>query len=101
MDNKQKIYSFIGLAKKANRIISGEEAVERDLRNIKLLIIAEDASDNTKKKFERMCMGKNIEFRFFGEKDNLGKYVGKEQRAVIAIKEDNFARRIIYLIDSF
>ena len=53
MDNKSKIVSTIGMANRAGKIVSGQDSVRNSIRRkkVKLIIIAEDASDNTKKRF--------------------------------------------------
>ena len=53
----ERIYSFLGLATKAGKLISGEETCERALKlgKVFLVIVSDDASDNTKKKFNDMC----------------------------------------------
>jgi ribosomal protein L7Ae-like RNA K-turn-binding protein len=55
MDNK--IYLLIGLSTKAGRLTGGEDAVEKSIKSLKaqLVIVAEDASDNTRKKFMDIC----------------------------------------------
>ena len=49
-----KIYSLLGLCQKAGKIVSGEVGCEAAIKNktAKLLLLAEDASENTKKKFQ-------------------------------------------------
>ncbi|MDP4179800.1 MAG: ribosomal L7Ae/L30e/S12e/Gadd45 family protein [Bacillota bacterium] len=95
------IYSFIGLAVKAGKLISGEEACERAIKqkNISLIIIAEDASLNTKKKFTDKCKYRDVDMRFFGTKEMIGRYIGKEIRSVIAISDAGFAKKLIEKID--
>ena len=97
-----KIYTFLGLATKAGRVISGDESVERALKSgkMELIIISGDASDNTKKKFTNLCRVRSVDLRFFGEKEKLGKFVGKDIRSVIAIIDRGFAGRLIDLIDN-
>ena len=50
MEAKNKVFSLLGLAMKARQLVSGEfqtqEAVKQ--QNAKLVIISEDASENTK-----------------------------------------------------
>lgn len=101
MDNK--IYSFIGLARKANKILSGEETCEKAIRagKVKLVIAARDSSQNTKKKFENMCQYKNIEIKYFGEKALLGKCLGKEIRSVVAVTDEGFANRLAEMIEEY
>jgi len=96
----ERIYSFLGLATKAGKLISGEETAERAIKSGKvyLVIIAEDASDNTKKKFRDMCGYRKIEIRYFGEKEKLGKFTGKKARSVVAIIDRGFAGNLTELI---
>lgn len=99
MDNK--IYTFLGLATKAGKVASGDETCERAVKSKKayLIIVAENASDNTKKKFSDMCNYRSIPLKIFGEKELLGRYTGKEIRSVIAILESGFATRLTELMD--
>ena len=52
-----KVLSLIGLATKAGKTASGEFLTEREVKSGKaaLVIVAGDASENTKKKFRNMC----------------------------------------------
>lgn len=98
----ERIYSFLGLATKAGKIISGEGSCEKAIKSgrIYLVVVTEDASDNTKKKFNNMCSYRNIEIRCFGEKDKLGRCIGKKIRSVIAVADNGFAEHIRELIDN-
>lgn len=100
MEQRHKVLQTIGLATRARRLVSGEDTCQRQLRagNGKLCIVAEDASDNTKKRFSDMCSYRNIEIAFFGQKEELGKFTGKEIRTVIVITDDGFARKIKELL---
>ena len=53
--NEDKIYSFLGLATRAGKIVSGDDSTLLELKkgNIKLVIVANDASDNTKKHWRK------------------------------------------------
>ena len=67
-----RIYTFLGLAAKAGRLISGDETCEgREEGKVRLVIVAEDASDNTRKKFEDICGYRDIAMRFLGKRRNL------------------------------
>jgi ribosomal protein L7Ae-like RNA K-turn-binding protein len=96
-----RIYSFIGLATKARKLLSGDETCERAIRagKVILVLVAGDASENTKKKFQDMCKYRNISIRVFGMKDELGRYAGKDTRSVAAILDSGFAKRLMELID--
>ena len=53
MPLKNKFFSMLSLCQRAGRLVSGELPCENAVKSgkAKLLIIAEDASANTKKKF--------------------------------------------------
>lgn len=59
-----------------------------------LVIVANDSSDNTKKKFRDMCEFYEVPICFYGDKDSLGHAMGKEFRASLAILDEGFAKGI-------
>ena len=51
-----RIYSLIGLAMRARKVVSGEELLEAiRKRRVSLVIVSEDASENTKKRYSDKC----------------------------------------------
>lgn len=96
------IYSFLGLARKAGRLISGTENCEKAIRSnkAKLVILAEDASANTKKKFFDMCSYRKVCLKIFGQKAHIGYAIGKDVTAVVCIKDSGFAGKIIKMLDN-
>ena len=86
---RKKVFSLIGIATKSRNIASGEFSTEKAVKEHKavLVIVAEDASDNTKKMFSNMCTYYKVPIYFFGEKDELGHAMGKEFRASLAVLE--------------
>lgn len=97
-----KIYSFIGLARKANKLTSGDETCERLLKagKVKLIIVAEDASLNTKKKYNDACSYRSIQMKIFGTKELLGRFIGKEISSVLAVLDKGFSNNLIKKIDN-
>ena len=91
-----KILSLIGLATKAGKTVSGEFATEKSVKTGKglLVIVADDASENTKKKFRNMCEYYEVPVFFLSDKEGLGKAMGKEFRASLAVQDENFAKAI-------
>ena len=55
--NRSKSLGTLGLAMKSGNVVSGEFLTEQAIRagTARLVIVAEDASDNTKKKFCNSC----------------------------------------------
>lgn len=92
-----KILSLIGLATKAGKIVSGEFSTEKSVKtgNGFLVVAAEDASENTKKKFRNMCSFYQVPIYFYGDKESLGRAMGKEYRACLAVQNENFAKAIM------
>lgn len=95
-----KIYNFLGLAKKANKVLSGDQTCEKLIKSekAKLVIVSIDASDNTKKKFTDLCNYRSVNKIFFGEKELLGKYTGKDIRSVLVITDMGFAKKILEMV---
>ncbi len=91
-----KILSLIGLATRAGKIASGEFCTEKEVKTGRaaLVIVAEDASDNTKKKFRDMCEFYEVPIYFYKDKDILGHAMGKEFRASLAVLDEGFAKEI-------
>lgn len=95
-DQCNKIYSMLGLATKAGKVVSGEFATDKSIKGGKawLVIVSEDASDNTKKMFSNMCEFYEVPRYFFGTKEKLGHAIGKAMRSSLAITDENFAKSI-------
>ena len=91
-----KAMSLISLATKAGRTASGEFCTEKEVKTgmAELVIVATDASDNTKKKFQNMCDFYEVPIYFYGDKDTLGHAMGKEFRASLAVIDHGFANGI-------
>ena len=97
-----KIYSLLGLSKKAGFAQGGEFLTEKAVKSFKssLIIVAEDASDNTKKKFSDMCAFYKVPFYTFGIKDDLGHSIGTEFRASVTVNNAGMAKKIIELLNN-
>ena len=95
-----RIYLTIGMATRARMLVSGDESCERTIKagKGKFCVIAEDASENTKKKFTNMCKFRNIDLAIWGNKEDLGKYTGKNIRTVAVITDSGFSGKIKELI---
>ena len=96
-----KTLNMLGLCAKARKMVTGEFSCEKAIKSkeAKLLVVAKDASDNTKKSFADSCAFYNVEYREFSNKESLSKSIGKENRASIAITDEEFANQIITLIE--
>ena len=94
--NRKKAASLLGLSMKAGKVASGEFATEKVVKQGRayLVVVAEDASGNTKKKFENMCAYYQVHVQCFLSKTELGKAIGKEYRACLAVLDENLAEAV-------
>ena len=93
MNNKRKALNLLGLALRARRLVSGTPTVLANIRNqnAKLVIIADDASANTKKQFLDKCDYYKIPSYIIFSKDEISQAIGKE-RTVCAFTDNGFAQ---------
>lgn len=92
-----KIYGLLGICSKAGKITVGTEAVmEAVLKNqIELVIIAEDTSQKTKQKIEKVCEERNVIVKKFGTIFDNSNAIGKVNKAIIGVKDKNLAKAIL------
>lgn len=92
-----KVLSLLGLAARGKNLVSGEFSTEKAVKAGKaaLVIVGTDASDNTKKMFTDMCTYRNIPIYFYATKAEIGRALGKEIRASVAVTESGMAANII------
>ena len=92
-----KILGLIGLTARARNLCFGSDSVEEGVKKkkVKLVIIAKDSSDRTKKKFVSLCESNQIPICIYENIDNLSKAIGKSNKAVVGIKDLNIAKEII------
>ena len=98
---RDKVLSYIGLATRAGKTASGEFMTEREIKSGRaaLVIVAEDSSDNTRKKFLDMCEFYEVPVYIYADKDTLGHAMGKEFRATLAVIDHGFAKGIMKQLD--
>ena len=76
---ENKVLSMLGLATRARKLVSGEFSVEKAVKEGKavLVLVAEDASNNTKKLFTNMCAYYQVPMYVISNKESLGHAMGK------------------------
>ena len=94
--NEKKAVSLIGISMKAGRVASGEFAVEKALKEgrASLVVIAGDASENSRTKFLNKAAWYKVPAKIFGSREELGRIIGKAERAALAITDPGLAERI-------
>ena len=91
-----RVLSMLGIAAKAGNVVSGEFSTEKAVKTGKayLVIVSEEASANTNKMFTNMTDFYEVPMYVFGTKEELGRCIGKEFRASLAITDENLANAV-------
>lgn len=87
---------MLGIAAKSGNVVSGEFSTEKAVKTGQayLVIVSEEASDNTNKMFTNMTDFYEVPMYVFGTKEELGRCIGKEFRASLAIVDENLANAV-------
>ena len=91
-----KFLSFLGLTRKSGNLIAGGNLAEAAIKRGKvcLLLLAQDASDGTKKRFTNMSRSFNVEILEVSTKDDLGSAIGKGQISVIGVTDQRMSKKL-------
>ncbi len=94
---QSKVLSLLGIAMKGRKLVSGEFQTLNAIKkgSAMLVIIAEDASDNTKKLFNDKSAFYEVPAVSFGTKESLGHAIGKELRSAVGVCDAGLADAII------
>ena len=94
---EKKVLSLLGLAARGRNLVSGEFSTENAVKDGSacLVIISEDASANTKKLFTDKCSFYEVPIYTLGTKEMLGKAIGKEMRASLAVTDPGLSDSIM------
>ena len=83
----------LGLAARARKIVTGETLITKIRSNeVEFVIIASDASDNTKKKITDKCTSYKVEYFIACTIDELSSAIGKKNRVALGIQDTGFAK---------
>ncbi|PTU88249.1 hypothetical protein BUZ62_00450 [Staphylococcus pasteuri] len=99
----EKIFNFLGLAMRAGKVKTGESVIVNDMQkgNIKLVILANDASPNTMKLIQNKTSSYKVPFRVFGTREELGIAIGKGERVNVGLTDQGFAKKLLSMIDEY
>ncbi|HLR53116.1 MAG TPA: ribosomal L7Ae/L30e/S12e/Gadd45 family protein [Pseudogracilibacillus sp.] len=99
MDN-QACLSLLGLAFRAGKCILGEELILKEVRKgrVKLLLYADDISNQSQKRLLNKCVTYNVAHMKVGSRQELSQAIGKQDRVAIAITDSGFAQKLTELL---
>lgn len=85
----------LGLASRANKIVSGETLLKKiRSHDVKFVIIAKDSSENTRKKISDKCNSYSIDFVVCSSIHELSHAIGKNNRVAVGIIDSGFSKKI-------
>ncbi|MBQ6357422.1 MAG: ribosomal L7Ae/L30e/S12e/Gadd45 family protein [Clostridia bacterium] len=89
-----KLFNCLGLCQRAGKCQSGAFAAERALKagKAKLVLLEENASENTKDRFSALCEGRKVPLRLVPE---VGRAIGREAHGVMAVTDIGFVNMIL------
>jgi Ribosomal protein HS6-type (S12/L30/L7a) len=95
--NNSDWISFLGLARRAGKIVSGEDTVIRTVREGKAgaVILSEDASERTKKTISNKCRFYRVPLLSVPDREQLGRAIGQPARVLAAVTDAGFAKGLI------
>ena len=93
---RNRVFQMLGIAAKSGSVVSGEFSTEKAVKtgHAYLVIVSEEASDNTNKMFTNMTDFYEVPMYVFGTKEELGRCIGKQFRASLAITDENLANAV-------
>ena len=95
-NDAESFWRLLGLAVRARKVISGSDAVERAIRQKKgfLLILACDMAQSGREKLTNIADKNGIEVIIKGDRYQLGKWTGKDERVTALVVDKGFADRL-------
>ncbi len=101
MTQTERITNLLSMAQRARRIVSGSFAVQQAVQKKQavLLLLAADAAEETKKSCQALAERYSIPYTECLDRVRLGECLGKEYRAVAALTDAGFARKLQQLLE--
>ena len=92
----EKDYLNILKAMKNSQVLSfGMNMVLDEIEHTHFLVLAQDISEKNEKKLLLKAKELNINFVYFGNKNQLGDIFGKDEVSVVGVKNKKIARGLI------
>ncbi|MEI8354708.1 MAG: DUF448 domain-containing protein [Deltaproteobacteria bacterium] len=101
---EERIASYLSLANKAGKVVSGTDMVMQSLRknfNNRVLLLAADISADIRQKIVLFLKINSVEHFTLFDKDRLGSLIGKSPRSVVALEGHGFVEAIKLEIERY
>lgn len=96
MNADQKVYNLLGLAERARKLTHGMDATLQAIQRRRAhgVVLARDASENSKNKVRNAALAQNVAVVTFGDKVTFGRLLGRQPVGIIGILDAGFADTI-------
>ena len=93
----RKVISYLGFAKKSGNLVTGVNTCTFAMakHKVKLMILAEDISENSEKKIMKEIRKHGVKYVKYGTIDEMSHAVGSSGRSVFAVCDKNFSDVIL------
>ena len=97
MNDLRKVLNLLSIAQRSGRIVSGGFMTEKAVKSHQaaLVILAADASENTKKKFQNMCTFYRVPVIELSDTESLGHCIGRSERSSLAVTDEGLANAVL------
>lgn len=91
-----RLYSSLGICRRAGKMVLGTAAVEKYIINkkAKLVILSSNLSERTISRFDILCKNNDIDILIIDDNGYLGKSVGRDDIKIVAITDYSFKKII-------
>lgn len=96
-DITSRTLGLLGLAKRAGKIIDGQERVIGAIASgaARLVVVAEDAGENGRKKLADKSTTYAVPCVIFAQKADLGRALGRQSVSACAVVDPSFANKLL------
>lgn len=91
---------FLGLAVRARKVVIGEQQITKEIQSKKarLVLLAADIGEQTRKKITDKCKFYDIPYVFVDDRETLSQAIGSSGRVAVAIMDKGFASKLEKLL---
>jgi ribosomal protein L7Ae-like RNA K-turn-binding protein len=92
----QKVNKYLGFAKKSGNLATGSNTCTFAMAKgkVKLIILAEDISENGEKKILKEIRRNKVQYVKYGDSEEMSRAVGSSGRSVFGVCDKNLAEVI-------
>lgn len=92
MQNKEQFMRTLGLCQRAQKCIVGDKLMDAiRKKKVYLVIVAEDASDRTKKQYTTKTEYYDVKMEILLTKEEISQAIGKDNRVAVGISDRGFS----------